>query len=180
MCLRLGQEMISKALLFVSQALLVVASMIAMCLAFVVLADVIGRAGFNRPMRGTAEIVASSIVVIAYLQVTYAIVTGGMLRVTMLTDLMPMRLRSLVTAFTSALGLVLFWIVFRGSIDGFTDAWTYGTYDGEGALRVPTWPVRLTVLIGSGLAGLAYALLVIDHLRAAITGRLPETALSLK
>jgi len=172
--------MISRALLWVSRALLVVASIIAMALAFVVLADVIGRAGFNRPLRGTAEIVASSIVVIAYLQVTYAIVTGGMMRVTMFTDMMPLRLRSLVAAFTSALGLLLFWIVFRGSIDGFVTAWTWGSYEGEGALRVPTWPVRLTVLVGSGLAGVAYALLVIDHLRSALTGQAPETALSLK
>jgi TRAP-type transport system small permease protein len=172
--------MISQALLWVSRALLVVASIIAMVLAFVVLADVIGRAGFNRPLRGTAEIVASSIVVIAYLQVTYAIVTGGMMRVTMFTDMMPMRVRSLVNAFTSALGLLLFWIVFRGSIDGFMTAWTWGSYEGEGALRVPTWPVRLTVLVGAGLAGVAYALLVIDHLRAALTGRTPDSALSLK
>lgn len=172
--------MISTALVWIARALLVLASIIALLLSFIVVFDVIGRAGFNRPLRGTAEIVASSIVVIAYMQVTYAIVSGGMMRVTMVTDMMPPRLRALVAAFTSALGILLFWIVFRGSIDGFMSAWTYGTYEGEGALRVPTWPVRLTVVVGSGLAGLAYLLLTLQHLQHAVTGREPQTAITLQ
>ena len=172
--------MISKSLVWVARALLVVASFIAMGLAFIVVVDVVGRAGFNRPLRGTAELVASAIVIIAYMQVTYAIVSGGMMRVTLVTDTLPPRLRALITAFSAALGLVLFWIVFRGSIDGFSTAWRFGTYEGEGALRVPTWPVRLAVLVGSGLAGLAYLLLTIQNLQTAITGREPRTAIVLR
>jgi TRAP-type transport system small permease protein len=115
--------------------------------------------------------VASSIVVICYLQVTYAIVSGGMMQVTLVTDLMPPRLRSLVAAITCSLGVVLFFIITRGSVGGFWTAWVTGSYEGEGALRVPVWPVRLAVLVGSGLAMLAYLLLVVRHLQAVVTGR---------
>ena len=172
--------MIAKALIWVARALLVAASLLALALSFIVVADVIGRAGFNRPLRGTAEIVAASIVIIAYMQVTYAIVSGGMMRVTLVTDMMPPRLRGLTGAITSAFGILLFWIVFRGAIDGFSNAWRFGSFEGEGALRVPTWPAWFTVMTGSGLAGLAYILLTIENLRMAITGREPETALSLR
>lgn len=170
--------MITKALSWISRALLVVGSLLAMSLAFIVVFDVIGRAGFNRPLRGTAEIVASSIVVICYLQVTYAIVSGGMMRVTLLTDLMPVRLRELLGAVMSALGVVLFFVVTRGSLDGFMTAWTFGSYEGEGALRVPVWPVRLSVLVGSGLAMIAYLLLMLRHLQGVVRGRITPDALS--
>jgi TRAP-type transport system small permease protein len=169
--------MITKALGWISRALLVVASLLAMSLAFIVVVDVIGRAGFNRPLRGTAEIVASSIVVICYLQVTYAIVSGGMMKVTILTDMMPVRMRELTAAAMSALGVVLFFVISRGSVDGFMNAWTFGSYEGEGALRVPVWPVRLAVLVGSVLATLAYLLLTLRHLQGAVRGRLSPEAL---
>ena len=31
-----------------------------------------------------------------------------------------------------------------------------GEYEGEGALRVPSWPARWTVLVGSGVAMINY------------------------
>lgn len=162
---------------WISRALLVVASLLAMGLAFIVVVDVIGRAVFNSPLRGTAEIVASSIVVIAYLQVTYAIASGGMMQVTLITDLLPPWLRSLVAALTCSLGVVLFFVITWGSIDGFWTAWTAGSYEGEGALRVPTWPVRLSVLVGSALATATYVLLVARHLQAAASGTTASEAI---
>ena len=156
---------------WISRGMLVVGSLLAMFLAFVILVDVIGRSMFNSPLRGTAEIVASSIVVICYLQVTYAIASGGMMQVTVFTSMMPVRLRAVVGVFTCLLGVLLFWIVTKGSISGFQNAWVFGSYEGEGALRVPTWPVRLAVLVGSALAMVAYGLLALQHLVTAITGR---------
>lgn len=162
--------MITRVLGWIARALLIMASMLAMSLAAIVVVDVIGRAGFNKPLRGTAEIVASSIVVICYLQITYAVLSGGMMKVTLLTDMMPLRMRELLRALMSALGVVLFFIVARGSIDGFMTAWTFGSYEGEGALRVPVWPVRLSVLVGSALAMIAYILLTIRHLQGVLSG----------
>ena len=53
---------------WVTNALLVVAAMLAFLLSFLVVADVIGRAIFNSPVQGTPEIVSISIVIICYLQ----------------------------------------------------------------------------------------------------------------
>ena len=49
---------------WVTQALLVTAAILAFLLCFLVVADVIGRVIFNSPVKGTPEIVSSSIVVI--------------------------------------------------------------------------------------------------------------------
>ncbi|WP_127143006.1 TRAP transporter small permease [Pelagibacterium montanilacus] len=170
--------MLSRALGFVARTLLVVASVLAMGLAFVVVFDVIGRSVFNRPLRGTPEIVASAIVVICYLQVTYAIVSGGMMQVTLITDAMPQRLRSLLAALASLLGVVLFFFLMRGSYTGFVNAWTFGSFEGEGALRIPIWPERLTVFVGTALAMVAYILLTLQHLKAVATGREAPLALA--
>ena len=36
-----------------------------------------------------------------------------------------------------------------------------GEYEGEGALRVPSWPARWTVLIGSGVAMMNYLVMAL-------------------
>nr|PZN84359.1 MAG: hypothetical protein DIU57_08575 [Pseudomonadota bacterium] len=162
--------MAEKLLGWIARSLLLLASLLAFALCFLVVADVIGRAGFNHPVQGTPEIVSSSIVVICYLMATYAILSGGMMEVTLVTDILPPVPRALLGAVTFLLGALLFGLIGWGSVERFVTDWTSGAYEGEGALRVPTWPVRLSVLVGSVLATLAYILLAIRAVRAAVRG----------
>ena len=159
--------MIGRGLYWISKALLVLASFLAFLLTFVVVADVAGRVMFNSPLKGTPELVSSSIVIICYLQAVYAILSGGMMHVDAITAHMPARVQSVLGAIACLLGAVLFGIIFWGSIDGFAHALDSGEYEGEGALRVPMWPVRLAVLVGSGLAVLAYILMAARQMGAA-------------
>jgi TRAP-type C4-dicarboxylate transport system permease small subunit len=163
--------MISRALLLTSKALLALASILAFALCFVVVADVVGRTAFNVPLRGTPEMVSSSIVVICYLQAAYAIISGGMLEVDVITANLPARLRAAMSVFSCLLGVFLFAVIGWGSLDGFVHAFTSGEFEGEGALHVPVWPVRLAVLVGSTLAALAYLLLAARQIEAARQGR---------
>ena len=48
---------------------------------------------------------------------------------------------------------------------------TSGEYEGEGALRVPVWPARLVVLIGSFLVVVSYALHGAVAFKTLISGR---------
>jgi TRAP-type C4-dicarboxylate transport system permease small subunit len=159
--------MIGRGLYWISKALLVLASFLAFMLTFVVVADVIGRVLFNSPLKGTPELVSSSIVIICYLQAVYAILSGGMMHVDAITVHMPARVQSVLGALACMLGVLLFGIIFWGSIEGFMHALESGEYEGEGALRVPVWPVRLAVLVGSGLAVLAYLLMAARQVGAA-------------
>ena len=86
---------------------IVLGAAIGFCLAFIVVADVIGRVGFNSPLKGTPEIVSSAIVVICWLQAAYAIRSGGMINVDAFTIHMPVRWQALLAAFGALLRVVL-------------------------------------------------------------------------
>jgi TRAP-type C4-dicarboxylate transport system permease small subunit len=159
--------MIGRGLDWISKTLLVLASILAFLLCFVVVGDVIGRVVFNRPLQGTPELLSSSIVIICYLQAVYAILSNGMMHVDALTVHFPPRVTAALNVISCLLGVLLFGLIFWGSIDGFVHAVESGEYEGEGALRVPMWPVRFAVVAGSGLAVLAYLLLAARQLAAA-------------
>lgn len=148
-----------------AKALLAFAATLAFLLSFLVVADVVGRTAFGAPVKGTPEIVSMSIVIICFLQASYAIRSGGMLHVDVVPALLPPRLRAALTAFGSLLGLAFFGVVLYGGLDPLAHAWASDEYEGEGALRVPTWPARFVVILGAGLAALDYLLLAILHLK---------------
>ena len=148
-----------------ARALLAFSATLAFLLCFLVVADVVGRVVFNSPVRGTPEIVSMTIVIICFLQASYAIRSGGMLRVTAIPDLLPGRMRSALALFGCVLGALFFGVIVYGGIDPLLHAWRSAEFEGEGALRVPAWPARLTVIVGSALAVLAYLLAALIHLK---------------
>jgi TRAP-type C4-dicarboxylate transport system permease small subunit len=103
------------------------------------------------------EIVISSIVMIVYLQLGYAIRSHSMLRSDTLLLAMPLVLRRIVLAAGYALGAALFLMILRGTISPAVHAWTTSEFWGEGALRVPVWPTRFMILVGCALAIVNYA-----------------------
>ena len=142
---------------WVAKALLAFAATLAFLLSFLVVADVVGRAVFSSPVKGTPEIVSMSIVIICFLQASYAIRSGGMLHVDVIPALLPPRLREALGALGCLLGVAFFGVVLYGGLEPLAHAWSANEYEGEGALRVPTWPARLAVLLGAGLEVIAAA-----------------------
>ena len=47
-------------------------------------------------------------------------------------------------------------MIITGGWEESIASYVEGEYEGEGALRVPSWPARWTVLIGSGIAMMNY------------------------
>ena len=158
-----------------ARSLLAFSATLAFLLSFLVVADVVGRVAFNTPVKGTPEIVSMTIVIICFLQASYAIRSGGMLRVDALSSMLPARGQAALAVFGCLLGALFFAVILYGGIDPLVHAWQSGEYEGEGALRVPTWPARATVLIGSALAMLDYVLIGLAQARAAF-GAGPITA----
>ncbi|GGK49135.1 TRAP transporter small permease [Salinarimonas ramus] len=163
--------MITKAVDVTAKALLVFASLLAFSLCFLVVADVVGRSLFSTPVQGTPEIVSSAIVVICYLMATHAVLSGGMMEVTLVTGAVPAPVRAVLVFVACLLGALLFGIIAWGGLDRFVQAWVAGSYEGEGALRVPTWPARLSVFVGSALCCVAYVLIAFRGARDALAGR---------
>lgn len=151
-----------------ARALLAFSATLAFLLSFLVVADVVGRVAFNAPVKGTPEIVSMTIVIICFLQASYAIRSGGMLRVDAFTAALPARARAAFAVWGCLLGAVFFAVILYGGIDPLLHAWRSGEFEGEGALRVPTWPARAAVLIGAALAMLDYILAGLAQARAAL------------
>jgi TRAP-type C4-dicarboxylate transport system permease small subunit len=131
-----------------------------LALAFLIFGDVIGRIFLSRPIPGTKEILQNSIVTITFLQIPLAIYSGSMLRTTILSDAVPHTMRRLLRTFACLLGLALFLALIWGTLPSFWDAYRIGEYEGEGSLRVPTWPVRGAIAAMSTFAAIAYAYMI--------------------
>lgn len=129
-------------------------------LALVILADVLGRTLLNAPVQGTAEIVANSVVSIAFLQLCQAVREGRMLRVEMLDALLPERATHAISVAGCLLGALLFAAIAVASWEPMLNAWRIGEYAGyEGSLRIPTSPVRTLLVAMAALATLNYLMM---------------------
>jgi TRAP-type C4-dicarboxylate transport system permease small subunit len=139
-----------------SKFLMILAAVWAMGLSVLIVADIVGNNVVGHAIPGVREIVISSVVMIVYLQLGYAIRSHSMLRADSLLFAMPLVLRRIALALGYALGLALFLMILRGTISPSVYAWSTSEFWGEGALRVPVWPTRFMILVGSGLAIVNY------------------------
>lgn len=137
-------------------------------LALIIFVDVSGRYLFNSPLMGSVEIIKNSVVSITFLQLPLAIYRNGMIRTTLIYDAVGPTGQRLLRSLTNILGLAFFLATAYASWEPALEAWGIGEYEGEGALRVPTYPVRFLVVLTSAFTGFIYLyLLYLDW-----TGRL--------
>ncbi|MDH5748508.1 MAG: TRAP transporter small permease [Rhodospirillales bacterium] len=139
-----------------SKFLMVAAAAWAFGLSFLVMANIVGRYVFDKPIYGTAEIVAASIVIVVFLQVGYAIRSRSMLQADFLVIHLPDKVQRVLLALGYLLGAAFFLMIITGGWEESVLSYVEGEYEGEGALRVPSWPARWTVLFGSALAMINY------------------------
>lgn len=140
----------------VAKFMMVMAATWAFILTFIIMADIIGRGVFNDPVQGVREIVANSIVIIVFLQAGYAIRSRSMLRADFVVNCFPPWGRRAALAFGYLLGVAFFVLIIWGGWQLAIDSWVGGEFEGEGALRVPSWPTRFIILFGSALAIINY------------------------
>ena len=57
--------------------------------------------------------------------------------------------------------------------DGALHAWASNEFEGEGAMRVPVWPTRFVMVLGTGLAALCYLILMVQNFERALKGEPP-------
>ena len=82
-----------------------------------------------------------------------------MLRADFLVVHLPPGLQRVLLAVGYLLGAAFFLMIITGGWDESIRSFTEGEYEGEGALRVPSWPARWTVMGGSALALVNYLVL---------------------
>lgn len=128
-----------------------------------ILVDVVGRGAFNAPLLGVPEMVRFSIVGIVFLQLPQTLRTGGLTR----SDVLLGRLLEKRPAVGYALqglfhltGMVLFLILFGTLCPIMIEAFNAGNFYGSaGLIQIPTGPLYVIMLIGSGAMALQFLLL---------------------
>lgn len=163
---------------WIVRALLFAAGVIIFLLGFLVCTDVIGRTVFNSPLKGTPEMVSMAIVIICFLLAGYSVQSGGMIYTDVLASRFGARGQAFALLLSAVLGIVFFGIIVWGGYGLALNAVISGEYQGEGALRVPAWPARITVLAGSALVVLSYLMHAIGAVRVLITGRTEDDVIS--
>lgn len=139
-------------------SVVIAAVMLLMC------ADVLLRNLLNRPLDGVAELVATSIIVIVFLQLPATLRHGRMSRADLFIDPFVQRRpragRRLRALFSLA-GVFACAVIAYASWPMLARAWRDDEFLGiDGVFSFPIWPMRLVVCIGAALAAIQYALLM--------------------
>lgn len=152
------------ALNVVSQLLKYIAAILLVLVAGLIAVDVGMRFFFNAPIIGVAEIVANGILIIAFLQLTYAVRVDGMLRSELLVSKLSGRPKAIFEALTAILGASLFALIAWASWDSMVRAIAVQEFEGHVSFPIPTWPVRVAIVSCSILATINYLMIAIKAL----------------
>ncbi len=137
-------------------------------LAGIIIIDVVGRVVFLQPLPGTKEILQNSVIAVTFLQLPLAIYSGSMLRTTMIVDKLGPRGQTILRIVKWTMGALLFLAIAYASWPSAMTAIRLGEYEGEGALRIYTWPIRLLLVGSSIFAAFAYISMLIADLRGKV------------
>jgi TRAP-type C4-dicarboxylate transport system permease small subunit len=132
-------------------------------------ADVLLRNLVNLPIDGVAELVATSIIVIVFLQLPATVREGRMSRADLFIDPLlqrrPMAGRRLRGLFSLA-GVFACGVIAYASWPALMRSYGESEYLGvPGVFTFPLWPMRTVVVLGAALAAVQYLLLAFDDLR---------------
>lgn len=140
-------------------------------LALVILVDVFGRILFLQPLPGTKEILQNSVILVTFLQLPLAVLSGSMLRTTLVVDMLPPNGQRLLRTLCYLLGFALFAAIGFATLPEAMDALRIGEYEGEGSLRIYTWPIRFLIMGTAVFAAGAYLLMIVADWRGELGAR---------
>ena len=145
----------------VTQGLNVIGSGLILLLMILVGVDVAGRNLAGAPVAGVPELVTLSIVAIVFLQIPQALRAGRLTRSDALMSWLerhsPLIGKWLETLF-DLVSMAVVWVIVSTTWPIFARAWERGEFIGAlGDFTAPTWPVKLTILIGGTMLILQFA-----------------------
>lgn len=117
-------------------------------LGLTIVADVVGRQ-FGVPVTGIVELAAQTVVISAFLTIPFVMRRGGHIRATIIVSRTPVKVRKTLEVIAYTTGAVIFVLLAYSAWGAFVEDFVKASYEGEGALRIPTWPTRLTIFIAS-------------------------------
>ena len=154
-----------------TQGLNALGTLIIIGLMLLINTDIVGRTGFDAPVRGVTELVSLSIVGIVFLQLADTLRSGRFTRADMLLDRLKRNrpvLAAVLQAIYHGLGAVLMGIILWAAWPSLVESIRIREYVGAlGDFTAPVWPVRLMMLVGLSVTALTFVLLASMDLRRA-------------
>ncbi|MBN1944725.1 MAG: TRAP transporter small permease [Bradymonadales bacterium] len=117
--------------------------------------DVVGRFFFGSPVPGTTELIKSVLLAIVFLGVPLTLRRNAHIRTTVLVRRFSRKAKIAVSVIGSALGAVIFALVCVYGWEAAVRAWQVHEFEGV-QLRVPTYPSRFIMVLGSALLVIQY------------------------
>ena len=128
----------------------------------IIVYDVAARNFLNMPFSGTAEIIRNTIVIVLFLQITDVLRKGHHIRTNVIYDRLPEKGKLVLLTLACLLGAALFGFMAYVSWEPAMEALLSKQYEGEGAMRVPTFPARFAIVLGSVLMCIQYLIMIYD------------------
>lgn len=123
---------------------------------FLMSGDVLGRILFNHPITGTPELVKISIVGIVFMQMPHTLLKGRHIRSEIIIQRLSVKKSIWLEVLASLAGALVFIALFVSSWPATVTSWEILEFEGEGALRVPVYPIRSLILLGSALTAIIF------------------------
>lgn len=170
----------SRLMLGLENVLRMIASACLLAVMLIIFSDVFARYLFNAPLVGSYELVGMYLMpALFYFAVSDTLAEHHHIAVDLLNPRIPVVMRRLIEAFSSALMATIFalivWIFGQSAFAGFRSGSVV-----MGAYEWPTWIPELVVVIGSCALLLRLLGRVVGHLASLVTGRdlipLPRSA----
>lgn len=131
-------------------------------LMFLITADVLGREILGISIQGTAEIVANSIVGIAFSQFGYCLMVGKHVRTTVIYDKVSQNKKEILDLFAYILGAVIFAVLIVPAFNEVVKAVQTMATEGDGVVKIVVWPVKTIIFSGYVSLFIGYILLSIE------------------
>jgi len=132
--------------------------------------DVLTTNAFQLPIPGAYEIIETLMVASIFLALALSQAQGRQIRVELITDRMPIRIRDLIQAFADVCSLIVYALI---AWYGAKAAWA-STLMGEvssGAVQFPQWPAKIALMLGAILMVLQCLVSARSSLKQALTPR---------
>lgn len=140
-----------------------------------VFGDIVGRYLFNHPIPGTTELVQNAIITIVFLGIAYTLRKGRHIRAELIKGSLPPVPRTWCEIVACLIGIITFALLCIFAFQAAWTSWLAREFDGV-QIRIPVYPSRVVVAIGSALLVIQSILDLLTHLRTLIKHYRGETA----
>jgi TRAP-type C4-dicarboxylate transport system permease small subunit len=141
-----------------------IAALIVALIMLIITADVVARTVFSSPFQGVSEVVANSIIILCFLEISYALMKGSLVRTSLVYDKVPVRVKCVIDCFAAVLGIVVFVLLIKGSWPNFLSALAINDSEVAGSVRIPTTPGRFSIIFGSAAMVIEFLFIAIKSL----------------